>query len=113
MSLVAGTGAVEAAMAQVRETEGEVVRRRGEREERERSGQLKRHQNLGRLQVGGGWLDPAAPAAVAGAAGAGAGAAAGVPRATPGGGPPRRSQGPSPASGSKAGSRPQTCSPRR
>ena len=54
MSLVAGTGAVEAAMAQVRETEMEVVRRRGEREERERSGQLKRHQNLGRLQVGGG-----------------------------------------------------------
>ena len=100
VSLVAGTGAVEAAMAQVRETEREVARRRGEREERERSGQLKRHQNLGRLQVGGGGLDPAAPAAAAGAAGAGAGAAAGVPRATPGGGLPRRSQGPSPASGS-------------
>ena len=106
VSLVAGTGAVEAAMAQVRETEREVARRRGEREERERSSQLKRHQNLGRLQVGGAAPDPATAATATAGAGAGmsavpgAGAGEGGPRATPGGGPPRRSQGPSPASGS-------------
>ncbi len=100
VSLVAGTGAVEAAMAQVRETEREVARRSGGREERERSSQLKRHQNLGRLQVGGAAPDPATAAMAGPGAGLGPGAGAGGPRATPGGGPPRRSQGPSPASGS-------------
>ena len=113
VSLVAGTGAVEAAMAQVRETEREVARRRGEREERERSGQLKRHQNLGRLQVGGGGStrrrrrrrrerrerERARPRGCRGRR-----RAEGCRGAA---------RGPRPPAAARAGSRPQTCSPRR
>ena len=50
VSLV-GTGAVEAAMARVRETEMEVERRRDEEREKRKGSSLKRHQNLGKLQV--------------------------------------------------------------